>query len=128
MQVRASARRQLHEPVLIAELRRRAASLTARILIIFIAVTLFPLAVVVSQARMDAAIAEQRAVASAQFLARAAALQIAGSLREVQETAETLSLWDRFWEGTDAERDDVLAAIVSPQRDFSALMFFTADF
>jgi signal transduction histidine kinase/PleD family two-component response regulator/HPt (histidine-containing phosphotransfer) domain-containing protein len=115
-------------PGLSFALKRWLGSLTAQILVIFIVVTLVPLAVVMSQAREDAAIAEQRATESAQFLARAAALGVTGSLREVHETAETLTLLDTFWEGDDVTRDLVLAAIVGPQRDFSSLMFFTSNF
>ncbi len=111
-----------------AALRRRFGSLTAQILFIFIIATIIPLAVVIIQEREDAADTENHAIESAQFVARASALQVSNSLRQVNEMAETLALWDTFWEGDDYMRDDVLAAIVRPQRDFSALMFFTRDF
>ncbi len=109
-------------------LRRPLASLTGQILLIFIVVTLIPLGVVISQARADAAAAEQGATEGAQFVARAAAMQVSNSLRGVHETAETLTLLAAFWEGDDAIRDDVLAALVTPQRDFASLLFFTTDF
>ncbi len=109
-------------------LRRRFGSLTAQILIIFIIATIIPLAVVMNQGREDVAAAEKRAIENAHFVARAAALQVSNSVRQVNETAETLALWDTFWQGDDRVRDEVLAAIVAPQHDFSALMFFTQDY
>jgi PAS domain S-box-containing protein len=108
-------------------IRRRFASVASRILILFLFATLLPLAVALTQARTDALAAEKRAFESARAVARAAAGEAEESIQVTHRVASTIARLPTFWDGTDSDRDRILAALASPQPTLSSLLYFTSD-
>ena len=104
------------------------ASIAAKTLALFVFVTVTPLVVALVQTRNNALVAEERALASASSVARAAADEVQESIRAAQRTGRILAGLPSFWEGADPDRDQVLAALVAPEPTFSSLVYFTDDF
>jgi signal transduction histidine kinase/DNA-binding response OmpR family regulator/HPt (histidine-containing phosphotransfer) domain-containing protein len=104
------------------------ASIASKTLALFGFVVLTPLAVALIQTRVDALAAEERARESAHSVARAAAEEVQGSIGAAQRTGRLLARLPGFWDGSDADRDQVLAALAATEPTFYALVYFTDDF
>jgi signal transduction histidine kinase/CheY-like chemotaxis protein len=91
-------------------------------------VVLTPLVVALAQTRVDALAAEERARESARAVARAAAGEVQESIGAAQRTGRSLARLPGFWDGADADRDQILAALAAPEPTFYALVYFTDDF
>src|SRR5579884_495096 len=120
---RASAARSGHLP-----LRGAFSSIAAKTLALFVFVTVTPLAVALIQTRNEVLAAEARSLDSAHSVARAAADEVQESIRAAQRTTRILARLPGFWDGSDADRDAILAALVAPEPTFSSLVYFTEDF
>src|SRR3954447_9373845 len=104
------------------------ASIASKTLALFVFVVLTPLAMALIQTRTDALAAEERARESAHSVARAAAEEVQGSIGAAQRTGRLLARLPGFWDGSDADRDQVLAALAATEPTFYALVYFTDDF
>jgi signal transduction histidine kinase/DNA-binding response OmpR family regulator/HPt (histidine-containing phosphotransfer) domain-containing protein len=104
------------------------ASIASKTLALFVFVVLTPLAVALAETRVDAVAAEERARESARSVARAAADEVQESINAAQRTGRILARLPGFWDGSDADRDQVLAALAAPEPTFNALVYFTDDF
>ncbi len=111
-----------------ATLPRAFTSLAVQILVLFLVMTLVPLAVGFIQARDDLQDAEQRAFADAFAVADAAAAGIEGTLQFARQAAEAIEGLPTFWDGDDTDRDQVLTVLADAQPVFSGLTYFTSDF
>jgi PAS domain S-box-containing protein len=109
----------------IGPLRRALRSVAGQILILFVIATVAPLVAAVQYARDQEAAAEARAIESAASAARIAANEVAAALDSAQQLSRTLARYSRFWQGTDADRDEILGALTYPP--VNALTYFTAD-
>src|SRR5215212_5984963 len=104
------------------------ASIASKTLALFIFVVLTPLAVALAQTRVDALAADERARESARAVARAASDEVLESINAAQRTGRILARLPGFWDGSDTDRDQVLAAVAAPEPTFNALVYFTEDF
>src|SRR5579885_2156911 len=109
-------------------LRRASRSLAAQILALFLVMTLVPLAVGLIQTRDDLQQAEQRAFADAGGVADAAASGVENTLQYARQAGRAIEGLPTFWDGSDADRDQVLTVLADAQPVFSGLTFFTPDF
>src|SRR5438552_172522 len=91
-------------------IRRGSASLALRILLVFVAAALTPLAFSLVQTQRDAAAAEQRAFENARLAARTAALEVDGPIQDARQAAEAIRWLRLFWDGTDEDRSEILTA------------------
>src|SRR3954468_19776342 len=108
--------------------RRGFASIASKTLALFVFVVLTPLAVALIQTRIDALGAEERARENARSVARAAAEEVQGSIGAAQRTGRLVARLPGFWDGADADRDQILAALAASEPTFYALVYFTDDF
>ncbi|HZS00192.1 MAG TPA: response regulator [Chloroflexota bacterium] len=106
-------------------LRRALASVAGKILILFVIATVTPLVASVQYARDQESAAEGRAIESAASAARIAANEVAAALDSAQQISRTLARYPLFWQGTDADRDQILRALTYPP--INALTYFTTD-
>jgi PAS domain S-box-containing protein len=117
---------------LIRSVRRRVrvatASVVLQVLALFLLATVAPLAVWLEQTRQDARAAEARALAEAQATAARAAEQVEAVLEDAHAIARVVAHLPAFWDGTDRDRDTILAALVTSETRFNALLYFTEDF
>jgi len=70
---------------------------------------------------------EARGARNLLILTEGAAGDVAEVLAEAQRTAATAAGLPGFWDGTDADRDALLAALAAPQPMFASLLYFTSD-
>jgi PAS domain S-box-containing protein len=109
----------------IGPLRRALASVAGQILILFFIATIAPLVASVQYARDQEVAAEGRALESAASAARIAASEVAAAVDSAQQLSRTLARYPLFWDGTDADRDQILRALTYPP--LNALTYFTPD-
>jgi PAS domain S-box-containing protein len=105
--------------------RRALSTVAGQILILFFIATIAPLVASVQYARDQEVAAEGRAIESAASAARIAANEVAAALDSAQQLSRTLARYPLFWQGTDADRDQILRALTYPP--LNALTYFTAD-
>ncbi|MCC6177555.1 MAG: PAS domain S-box protein [Chloroflexi bacterium] len=108
--------------------RRFVRSLSGRLLILFTLVTLVPLVaavVVIGQHLRDA---ETAGLDVAHRSARLAAVDVQMFVKDAQGLAFTVERLPAFWEGTNEDRDRILAAFAGPRESLNGLFFFTPDY
>jgi len=107
-----------------SRLRRASTSLAVQILALFLITTLVPLVVGFVQSRDDFLAAERRATESALSVADNAAGDIEGITQFARQAGKAISTLPAFWNGTDAERDQ----LPRPQSAMQFVRFLRGDF
>src|SRR5262249_43551458 len=108
--------------------QRVTSSLAVQIIALFAVATLFPLVVSLVQTREAALAAQGRALVSAQLVAREATTYVADAVLDARRAAEVVTRMLAFWDGEDADRDQVLAALAAAQPTLNALLYYTPDY
>ncbi len=109
-------------------LHRLSSSVAARVLAVFLVATLGPLVLSLAQTRAEWLAADERAYEQAHAVARAAAAEVNSSIYEARQAATTIARLPAFWRGEDADRGQILAALMAAQPVFNALLYYTPDF
>ncbi len=110
-----------------AGLQRAVSSLAVQVLALFVFTCLGALLVGFIQTRHDLRAADERAFRDARSAADAAAADIESTVRVAVQSGQALARLPAFWNGDDADRDQILAVLANAQPVFSALNYFTAD-
>src|SRR6187455_2517550 len=106
---------------------RLSGSIATQVLGLFLLAILVPLAVALLQTRHDTQVAEGRAVADARAVASLAAEQVADAIDDASAAATTIERMPTFWRGRDADRDEMLEALLGPHPAYNALLFYGGD-
>jgi signal transduction histidine kinase len=107
--------------------RRLTFSLTTQLLLLLVVATVIPLGLMLDRIRNDALDAEQRAATRAGWVARRDAQSVANAYQVATGTADSITYLDDFWNGSDADRDQLLSALSSLHPAFEGLVHLGVD-
>src|SRR4030088_1442916 len=96
--------------------------LTTQLLLLLVAATLIPLALMLDRIRTDALDAEQRAGTRAGWVARRSALRITNASQVATSTVDALAHTGELWNGSDAERERGLSGLDSSNTALEGLV------
>jgi len=109
-------------------MRRVCALLAVQTLALFVFTTLVPLVIGLTQTRDDVAAAEERAFDNARAVADSAAGSVEGTIQFARQAAQAIGELPGFWNGTDADRDQILTVLADAQPSVSSLFYITSDY
>jgi signal transduction histidine kinase/CheY-like chemotaxis protein/HPt (histidine-containing phosphotransfer) domain-containing protein len=108
--------------------RRLLTSFATQVVLLFLVAILVSLGLALVYTRAQVVEAEARGARNIYILTRGAAADVAELLADARRAAEAAARLPSFWDGSDADRDALLAALAEPNPAFTSLAYFTPDY